>query len=56
MTLHVDRVAVSMDIAADEGTSSPGRPLTDADLRERLRPLVLEILSSEIERLRREQG
>ena len=56
MALTVDRVAVSMVIAADEPGRTSARPLTDAELRERLRPIVLEILAAEIERLRREQG
>jgi hypothetical protein len=53
--LTIDRAAVSMDIA-DESRAAPAQPLTDAELRARLRPIVLEILSAEIERLRREQG
>jgi len=56
MALSIERVAVNMDVAPDESRREASRPLTDADLRERLRPIVLEILSTEIDKLRREQG
>jgi hypothetical protein len=56
MPLTIDRVAVSMDVVSDEPGSSSSRPLTDVELRDRLRPVVLEILNAELERLRREQG
>ena len=57
MALSVDRVAVAMDIAPEApGRAGPAPPPTDAALRERLRPIVLEILAAELERLRREQG
>ena len=56
MALKVDRVDVAMDITPDESPAPASRPLTDADLRGRLRPLVLEILAAEIDRVRREQG
>jgi hypothetical protein len=54
--LSIDRVAVSMDIVADEPERDGSRPLTDLELRQRLRPVVLEIINAELERLRREQG
>jgi hypothetical protein len=58
LALTIDNVAIAMDVAASG--AEPGRPsaqpLTDAELRNRLRPIVLEILAAEIDRLRREQG
>jgi hypothetical protein len=54
--LTIDRAAVSLDLGANEPRRPAAQPLTDAELRARLRPIVLEILSAEIARLRREQG
>lgn len=56
MPLRIDRVAVSMDIVTDQPERESSRPLTDLELRDRLRPVVLEIINAELERLRREQG
>lgn len=53
MPLDVDRVSLTMDMGGD---AARRRPMSDAELRERLRPVVIEILSTELERLRRQQG
>ena len=67
MPLHIERVETEIDLAGSEATSrasaNGGRnglaahmSARDAELKERLRPLVLEILEEELERLRRQQG
>lgn len=53
MPLDVDRVSLTMDVA---GGATRRQPMTDAELRERLRPVVMDILSTELERLRRQHG
>lgn len=52
MPLDVDRLSLTMDVGSD----SRRQPMSDADLRERLRPVVIEILNTELERLRRQHG
>jgi hypothetical protein len=64
MPVHIK--SVSADIrapaapsAAPAMTPSPGGVLgkvTDAELRERLRPIVMEILNTELEALLRQRG
>ena len=63
MALHIDRVETEMDVfpAGEGGPPGPlvrGGPVPGADfaLKERLRPIVLEILDEELERLRRKLG
>jgi hypothetical protein len=59
--LRIDRVETDMQLTGGPtggGSASAGGPAdeTDRQLKERLRPLVLEILRDELERLRRRQG
>ncbi len=67
MPLHISRVEAELDVMPSSGgvagraTSGEGRsasdlPSSDRALKERLRPIVVEILSEELERLRRRQG
>jgi hypothetical protein len=67
MPLHIDRVETEMDVLpgggeggaagpGDRGGLVPGLTGPDSAFKERLRPLVLEILNEELERLRRRQG
>jgi hypothetical protein len=66
MALHIKRVETDLDVrpaGGEGGAPGPGGrgdPAgltgTDAALKERLRPIVLEILNEELERLRRRQG
>jgi hypothetical protein len=55
MPLDVDRVSLTMELGGAD-PRRPGSALTDAELRERLRPVVVDILNTELERLRRQQG
>ena len=59
MPLHIDRVDTDLEVVPER---SPSESSTDAapgaevsELRERLRPIVLEILEEELERIRRER-
>jgi hypothetical protein len=57
MPMHIGRVETELDVrpaAAGERKAPPAG--ADADLKERLRPVVLQILQEELERLRRQQG
>lgn len=61
MPFHIDRVEAELDLlpgAAGEAPSAeaPARPGRDLALRERLRPLVLEIIRDELGRLQRRHG
>jgi hypothetical protein len=64
MPLHIDRVQTEMDIVPSGrgtdgtagGLASRGGAAADMELKERLRPLVLEILREELDKLRRQQG
>ena len=59
MTLHIDQVETQMEVLGDSGGGEAARgdfSVSDAVLRERMRPIVLEILEEEIQRLRREAG
>ena len=60
MPLRIERVETELDMTGGQkgGASAGGGPAdeTDKQLKERLRPLVLEILRDELERLRRRQG
>jgi hypothetical protein len=60
MPVHIDRVETEMDVlpaaAAGPGGGPPLPGGADAALKERLRPIVLEILQEELDRLRRKQG
>ena len=63
MPLRIDRVETEMDVLPASGPAptpagglGPGSAGSDLLLRERLRPIVLEILHDELERLRRKQG
>lgn len=60
MPLRIDRVDTELEVT--HPGNPPGRPEpavlsgSDAELLERLRPIVLRILEEELERLRREHG
>lgn len=59
MTLHIDQVDAQMEILANRSSGETTLDVFNAPdtvLRERLRPIVLEILEEEIQRLRREAG
>lgn len=59
MPLHIDRVDAEMNVTdAQPGTAQAVGPLTGGreELRERLRPIVLDILEEELRRIAREQG
>lgn len=60
MTLHVRHAQVTMDILpprpGDTGAGTANQPLDERTLRERLRPLVLEILQQEMDQMRRQHG
>ena len=55
MALNVDRVAVSMDVT-DGGDRAPAPPPNPAELREQIREVVVDVLRTELERVRRETG
>jgi hypothetical protein len=57
MAIHIDRLEAEMEVlpeAPAQGPSQAGPPDLDF-LRTYLRPLVLEIIEEELERLRRER-
>jgi hypothetical protein len=59
MPVQIDRVETEIDVlpaaaGAGGGGQLPGA--TDAALKERLRPIVMQILQEELDRLRRQQG
>ncbi len=60
MPLHIDRVETEVDLTRSTPPGAAGKSRapggSDEELREWLRPLVLEILEEELERLRRELG
>lgn len=59
MALQIDRVDTQMEILSERGGGDTARGdfnVPDAALRERLRPMVIDILEEEIQRLRREAG
>jgi hypothetical protein len=59
MPVQIDRVDTEIDVlppAAAGGGSPPLPGATDAALKERLRPIVMQILQEELDRLRRQQG
>jgi hypothetical protein len=56
MALNVDQVSVTLDTVGQHGSRGSAPPQTPEQLREQLRPIVLEILESELDRLRREMG
>jgi hypothetical protein len=59
MALQIDRVNTQMDVlpsGQDSDTVNAYTNVTDSDLLERLRPLVIEIMAEEMDRLRREAG
>lgn len=60
MALVIDRVEADMELMPEAGAGGEGRAVagreSDAELVERLRPLIIEILERELARLRREQG
>lgn len=62
MPLHIDQVDTEMDILASENPydKQPAESrmvgLADPQLREYLRPLVLEVLEEELQRLQRHLG
>lgn len=66
MPLHIDRVQTEMEISPDAVASRdnaktvPGldgrSQASDAVLKERLRPIVIEIIQEELDKLRRQQG
>lgn len=60
MSVHIDRVETQMDVLPTGSSASAdglgGLAMNEAALKERLRPIVLQILQEELERLRRKQG
>jgi hypothetical protein len=61
MPMHFGRVETELDFrpaAADAAAGDRKAPPagTDAEVKERLRPVVLQILQEELERLCRQQG
>ncbi len=66
MPLHIGRVDAEMDVRprSDPSSSNPtvggpapgGSGAASSNLKEHLRPIVVEILNEELERLRRRQG
>jgi hypothetical protein len=59
MALHIDRVNTEMEVVPSGesgGTTRGDFSGSDSTLLERLRPIVLEILEEELQRLRREAG
>ncbi len=66
MPLHIDRVQSELDIMPDPTAPHPTTQMpggidgrsqsSDAMLKERLRPIVMEILQEELEMIRRQQG
>ena len=60
MPLHIDRVETEMEVTTDRTRHRNRRSWeflgSEEEIRDRLRPLVLEILEEELERLRRELG
>lgn len=61
MPIRIDEVHADLDLTgrqAGGGNAGAGGPAdeTDRQLKERLRPLVMEILRDELDRLRRRQG
>jgi hypothetical protein len=60
MPVYIDRVETEMDVLPAAAAATGGGPAApggaDAALKERLRPVVLEILQEELDRLRRKQG
>jgi len=66
MPLHIDRVQTEMEISPDAvapqenaraAHALDGRSqASDAVLKERLRPIVIEIIQEELDKLRRQQG
>jgi hypothetical protein len=59
MPLQIDRVNTQVDVlpsGQDTETVSAYASATDTELLERLRPLVIEIMEEQMDRLRREAG
>ena len=59
MALHIDRVNTQIEVVPSGGsadTTSRNFNGSDSALLERLRPIVLEIMEEELQRLRREAG
>jgi hypothetical protein len=56
MTVEINRVETEIDVTPPAPAASVPAAPADAGLKERLRPVVLEILREELERLRRRQG
>lgn len=66
MPLHIDRVQTELEISPDAVASQGnaravgdlyGRSqASDAELKERLRPIVIQIIEEELDKLRRQQG
>lgn len=63
MPLSIDRVETEMDVlpAGGQGAAGGGMPAATpsasrTELREMLRPVVLEILTEELQRLQRRHG
>ncbi len=61
MPVRIDRVETEMDVRPDSSSPPGGAPaggglaqMSDSELSERLRPIVLEIVEGELQRLRRE--
>ncbi len=55
MALNIDRVAVTMDVAGSESRRAQ-RPRSADEQRELIREIVVEVLRTELERVRREVG
>ncbi|MCG6970893.1 MAG: hypothetical protein LJE85_14090 [Gammaproteobacteria bacterium] len=59
MPLQIDRVNTQVDVlpsGQDGDTMNAYTSVTDTELLERLRPLVIEIMEEQMDRLRREAG
>lgn len=61
MPLHIGRVETDVEVTPPSGAAAPGGrtgppSAADAELLEKVRPLVLEVLRQELDRLRRTQG
>jgi hypothetical protein len=58
MAIQINRVDTDIDVAppAAGAAAASGPGGSDAALKERIRPIVMQILQEELDRLRRKQG
>jgi len=60
MALHVRKADVTMNILpprpGDTPAGAKNQPMDERTLRDRIRPLVLEIMQQELDQLRRQHG